>query len=330
MQPLLSNNLFISLIGFGTFTEAALLCLSKDKRENQRKYKLLSIVTAIAAGIFALKTINDAYFLLSTNSNPNKPEVIPNPTNPLANVSSPTNPLTLTNSSCPSNLVTNSSSYPRTNSNPIDSLADSNPINSNPINSNHTILNSTHSHSHSNLHNDIQEYPICERFLKGALSQIQECQASKQLWDEIQNKGAFKIKCTSAEEAPFGAEVNIDTREIRLAVLPGEENSTVLKRDELIFELINLKQEKEHTELYSKRCQTLPDTYAQQVETVEFNTSLLTFDILEKCYLEKGIKIIIPQQNLEEQLKIEKQTGHTDAIIKRWYASCSPNQQRLL
>jgi len=172
----------------------------------------------------------------------------------------------------------------------------------------------------------------CEERLRQAEQMFLSCPEGQKLWEQVESKGPFIVKCASHEEVPSGGRVDLDTREIFIS----EKHDAIEKS--LLFELNNLNRAEIGSMIGQDACQLGADKYATAVESFEYQTALETYRISDRCVNEGfwtenlrefqeefcGNSPNVDWTSFEGYLKTQENTGHTDLARMRWYKSCDP------
>lgn len=191
------------------------------------------------------------------------------------------------------------------------------------------------SHSLSPSENKDDSIAKCEERLEKAKQRFLQCSAAKQLWEDVEKKGSFTVKCTSSDTI-LDAMVLPGSREILISV------NTKTPVPSLLFELNNLKESELAIKLSSRKCSMPEDLFVGLTERLEFVTTKETVNISEQC-AQSGVwperwnifKILIPNTAKEESailsdyLAVQEKTGHTQLYRSQWVDSCHPDRKKL-
>ena len=169
----------------------------------------------------------------------------------------------------------------------------------------------------------------CQEALERAKKELLSCNNVKKLWNQVENEGAFVVRCaTASESVPAGALTWVDKREI---VVSDKISSTMTRG--LLFELLNLKQAKAALQLNQKACAIGMEPYVHQIRAIEYKTAQAAYRRSKVCVSE-GIwdKSLLWYQELFENPAIKdpkwiffansELQGHADIYRSNWQAHC--------
>jgi hypothetical protein len=172
----------------------------------------------------------------------------------------------------------------------------------------------------------------CDSDILKAQETLLSCPEAQKLWNEVETAGAFTIRCATGEEAPAGALVWVESREILLS----ESNKEMVKP--LLFELNNLKRAEAASLIGKYKCNLGSDEYATATEAVEYGTVQDTYRISDSCvkggfwsndlsqYQEEftGQSPDVDWTSFKGYLETQEKYGHTDLYRLEWFKKCDP------
>ena len=196
-----------------------------------------------------------------------------------------------------------------------------------------TVSNNTQLHLayDSKLSNTIKNLNTCNVNILKAKELLFSCPEGQKLWNEVEVGGPFTIRCATSKEAPAGALVWVEKREILLS----ETNNEMVKP--LVFELNNLKRTEMASLIGRYQCNLHVDEYASTIEAIEYGTVEDTYKISESCV--NGGFWPSDLNNYQEEfsgksdkdwttfkgyLETQEKYGHTDLYRMGWYKKCNP------
>lgn len=164
---------------------------------------------------------------------------------------------------------------------------------------------------------------VCEIQLAQAKEDLLSCPEAQQLWKEVEASGSFTIRCVPSDQAPMGALVQIESREILISETVQEMVVPML------FELNNLKRPEDASKIGRKICSFDVDGYANAMESFEYETAKAAYEVVKLCvnngFLETNLnKYILALPDYEEHLEAMEKNGHADHYRLVWHKICNP------
>lgn len=165
---------------------------------------------------------------------------------------------------------------------------------------------------------------MCPIHLAQAKETFLSCPEAKNLWDYLQAEKTFSVRCVPSSEVAFRATINPTFREIMIT-----DHKEMVRN--LLFELNNLKQAKRIKQFIDIMCDFPPDTFALNIEGIEFASNENTIRIANQC-LSYGWsqEIAFPpwyaKASMTFQQHLNTYAPHTDMIHIKWYEICAPEQ----
>lgn len=169
----------------------------------------------------------------------------------------------------------------------------------------------------------------CEERVLKAKERFLSCPEGQKIWNEVERKGFFFIKCASQKEAPLGASVSVDKREIYLL----KTNKEMIHP--LLVELTNLEQAETLQSVSLGKCSLEVEDYVREVESYEYQTVKKTHIIADYCFKNgfwpEEVNVYKESFNgestddwssLEGYLKTQEEWGHSDLYRAAWYSEC--------
>jgi len=165
----------------------------------------------------------------------------------------------------------------------------------------------------------------CDDLLDKGIQAIQDCPASRKLWDDNKRNEDFAIKC---DQDTHQASVIPEAREILVSTLINQEAEMV---DSLLFELFNLNSVDEIFITWQNMCSLSMDDFAREMEKFEYQTTVSVHDIQSEC-VQNGIWPESFVQNpelfeeawssLDKYLQHQESEVHTDLYRLQWLEGC--------
>jgi hypothetical protein len=170
----------------------------------------------------------------------------------------------------------------------------------------------------------------CETRLELAKDRLLSCPDAQKLFEEVRRQGPVSFGCTTPIQAPTGALVYLDKRQI---LVSNEVYEIVPK---LLFELNNLKRSEMGTRINQQPCQLTADHYALSIEKLEWGSAHDTHDISDQC-VDHGFwpeqwrtfhqEFFGPAEknwhSFEGYRATQEYFSHTDIYRMRWYERCN-------
>lgn len=167
----------------------------------------------------------------------------------------------------------------------------------------------------------VQAKGYCDEPLTKALDIALELEETKKLWDQINEEGEVRIVAKQGGNNDFTAfwegESRVISINIDLKRTPSEQLTSIL------FEMHNALRDKKTEEIFTQASarKISNDTFAREMEKLEYENSLDACNLLEKgvkaglypkdCFLER-------YPNFEEFLAVQKMHGHYQHYLRTY------------
>ncbi len=173
--------------------------------------------------------------------------------------------------------------------------------------------------------------PSCEDRLALAREKLLSCPDAAEFWDRVEGEGPFSMRCGITNS---GAYVDIRNREI---TVERSQSNIDAMGNSLFFELNNLAQSRNFTQIEDQMCETDPDTFANEIENLEMRSAHRFHEISDRC--ERGgywnwqvYQNVIPRTDLQngeaDQAceELHENNGHTEFYRDIWRKICAPQE----